>query len=650
MFELLKRDGLARICKLDTPHGVLETPALLPVINPRTITVPLDELYDEFGFKAVITNSYIIRNNEELKEKALSSGLHELLDYKGVIMTDSGTFQSYMYGEVDVRNEDIVAFQRDIGSDIGTVLDIFTEPDWSKERTSEAVDVTLARTEEAAGLKGDMLLAGVVQGSVFPDLRERCARSLASIGADVHPIGGVVPLMEQYRFADLVDVIVASKKGLTPARPVHLFGAGHPMVFALAALLGCDMFDSASYAKFARDGRFMFPEGTASLSDMKGNACNCPACHAHSYEDIAAMKPAERTALIARHNLWISQQEIERVKRAILEGDLWELVERRCRGHPMLLDALRRLGDHEEFLELTEPLSRDNSLFYTGSETLRRPTIRRYARRFFERYEYPNTEVMIVFDESSKPYSRFRQQEMREVLAKCDSHFFVESVLGPVPIELDEMYPIAQSVLPTRRDREAVEGLKEMMERMSHEHPYAIAVGWDGRQTLETLAMMCEEAPKFDIDLARVKAVADMQFGRGAGAALLDGGVELKKSENTGKIRNVLVDGEHILSMRANDGFFTLKPAGAERLRKAFPAPALRVRVKEDSVPFNREGKNVFCTFVEDCDPGVRPMDEVLVVDPSDELVAVGRAQLTRDEMFAFRSGIAVKVRDGVKK
>ena len=141
-----------------------------------------------------------------------------------------------------------------------------------------------------------------------------------------------------------------------------------------------------------------------------------------------------------------------------------------------------------------------------------------------------------------------------------------------------------------------------------------------------------------------------MQFGRGAGRALLDGDVELKKSENTGKIRNVLVDGEHVLSMRANDGFFTLKVAGAERLRKAFPAPRLRVQVKEDSVPFNREGKNVFCSFVEECDPDIRPMDEVLVVDPSDELVAVGRALLTRDEMFAFSTGIAVKVRDGVKK
>ena len=70
-----------------------------------------------------------------------------MLDFPGVIMTDSGTFQSHMYGEVELKNEDIVNFQRDIGSDIGTVLDIFTEPDWSKERTAQAVDVTLDRTD-----------------------------------------------------------------------------------------------------------------------------------------------------------------------------------------------------------------------------------------------------------------------------------------------------------------------------------------------------------------------------------------------------------------------------------------------------------------------------------------------------------------------
>jgi 7-cyano-7-deazaguanine tRNA-ribosyltransferase len=160
---------------------------------------------------------------------------------------------------------------------------------------------------------------------------------------------------------------------------------------------------------------------------------------------------------------------------------------------------------------------------------------------------------------------------------------------------------------------------------------------------------MCRREPSFDIDLARVRAVCDYQFGKGAADLLLDGRVLIKKSETTGKIRNVLVDGEHILSMRANDGFFTLRPPGAVRLKKGFAPPLLRVTVKDDSIPFNREGKNVFSAFVTECDPEVRPMDEVLVVDKNDELIALGRALLTRDEMFSFRTGIAVKVREGIK-
>ena len=129
MFEIIRRDGLARIGKFTTKSGkTMETPALLPVVNPkiRTVeprelydrfgnpkirTVEPRELYDRFGFRALITNSYIIRNTPKLKEEAQEKGLHELLDFPGVIMTDSGTFQSHMYGEVEVTNEEIVEFQ-----------------------------------------------------------------------------------------------------------------------------------------------------------------------------------------------------------------------------------------------------------------------------------------------------------------------------------------------------------------------------------------------------------------------------------------------------------------------------------------------------------------------------------------------------------
>jgi 7-cyano-7-deazaguanine tRNA-ribosyltransferase len=648
MLELLKRDGLARMARFETRHGVLETPCLLPVVNPRLITIPPREL-KAMGFQALITNSYIIRNDPVLKERALKEGLHSMLGFDGVIMTDSGTFQSHMYGEVEVDNEDIVAFQRDAGTDIGTVLDIFTEPEWGRERTAEAVRVTLERTEQAAAIKGEMMLAGVVQGSVYSDLRLECARSLSSLPVDVFPIGGVVPLMEGYRFADLVEVIVASKMGLTPERPVHLFGAGHPMIFSLAVLLGCDMFDSASYAKFARDGRMMFPEGTFHLNEMKGLDCDCPACRQHTIESLQQLPEQERTRALALHNLHVSKREIDRAKRALLEGSLWELVEQRCRAHPALLDALRALARHKKFLERYEPLSREGAFFYTGPESLDRPSAFRYEKRYFERYSKPPQQLGVVFPDAERPYSRVYAKEMREISQRADAHFLVISPFGPVPMELDEAYPIAQSVFPRSRDRDTEERTRELMERFSHGHEYGISLLYEDEGTLEMIAALGGGRSTFDLDLARVKAVADYQFGKGAGALLLDGKVDLVKSKNTDKIRNVLVDGEHVLSMRAPDGFFSLRPPGARRLMKGFPSPKLRVIVDEDSEPFNREGKNVFCQFVKDCDPEVAPMDEVIVVNEKDDMLAIGRALMIREEMLAFKKGLAVRVREGVK-
>ncbi|HUL39038.1 MAG TPA: tRNA guanosine(15) transglycosylase TgtA [Methanomassiliicoccales archaeon] len=648
MLELLRRDGLARIASFETRHGTLETPCLLPVVNPRLVTIPPKEL-KAMGFQALITNSYIIRSDPAMKEKALSQGLHSMLDFDGVIMTDSGTFQSHMYGEVEVANEDIVAFQRDAGADIGTVLDIFTEPEWGKERTANAVKVTLERTEQAAAIKGRMMLAGVVQGSVHADLRAECARSLSSLPVDVFPIGGVVPLMEGYRFADLIEVIVASKMGLTPERPVHLFGAGHPMVFSLAILLGCDMFDSASYAKFARDGRMMFPEGTFHLDEMKGLDCDCPACRNHTIESLKELPEQERTRALALHNLHVSKREIDRAKRALLEGNLWELVEQRCRAHPALLDALRALGKHKMFLERYEPLSREGAFFYTGPESLDRPSAYRYERRYFERYTKPRQQLGVVFPDAERPYSRVYAKEMREISQLADAHFLVISPFGPVPMELDEVYPIAQSVFPRTVDRDTEERTKELMERFSHGHEYGVSILFEGEETMSMIESFGEGKGTFDLDLARVKAVSDYQFGKGANDLLMDGKVELVKSKNTHKIRNVLVDGEHVLSMRAPDGFFSLRPPGAKRLMKGFASPRLRVMVAEDSEAFNREGKNVFCHFVKDCDPGIVPMDEVMVVSESDALLAVGRALMTREEMLAFKKGLAVRVREGVK-
>src|SRR5438093_12589436 len=119
-------------------------------------------------------------------------------------------------------------------------------------------------------------------------------------------------------------------------------------------------------------------------------------------------------------------------------------------------------------------------------------------------------------------------------------------------------------------------------------------------------------------------------------------------SNSTGKVRNGHVDGVHVLSVRAEDGWFTLKAAGARRLAKAFALPRLRIVVEEDTVPFHREGKNVFAKFVREADPDIRPGDEALVVSPEDALCAVTRATMNGREMLAFKRGVAAHVREGV--
>ena len=97
--------------------------------------------------------------------------------------------------------------------------------------------------------------------------------------------------------------------------------------------------------------------------------------------------------------------------------------------------------------------------------------------------------------------------------------------------------------------------------------------------------------------------------------------------------------------MRANDGMFTLKTEGARLLHKSFKYPKLRVIIDKDAVPFIMDGKSVFAKFVKDCDPDLRPLDECLIVDEKDELLAVGRCILNREEMLAFQYGMAAKTR-----
>ncbi|MEM4160675.1 MAG: tRNA guanosine(15) transglycosylase TgtA [Thermoplasmata archaeon] len=644
MLELKERSGLGRICVMKTRHGSVETPALMPVINPNREIISLKEI-EQIGARIVITNAYIIKKSfgEDAREKKL----HALLGFDGPIMTDSGTFQSHVYGEVETTNLEIVEYQREIGSDIGTILDEFVEPEDTFDVARMKVEETIRRAKEAREIAGEMLLSTPVQGGLFPELRKLCAEKLSDIG-DFFPLGGIVPLLENYRFAEFVDAAMNTRMYLPPEVPVHFFGAGHPMVFGLACLMGADFFDSASYAKYASDNRYLTPAGTLHLEELEELPCECPVCSSTTGRELREMEEKERIRKIAMHNLHVCFAELRRVKRAIRSNELWEYVEERAISHPKLQEALFRLMRYRKFLEKYEAIA-GKSFFYKSFLSFHRPAVSRFRRRVFERF-FRNRKkpVLLIFPATQPPYLDRWHEIAEGVLKLTDADFIVPTPFGPIPLELSLLYPPGVAVLPETMGRDATASRNAWMLSLAHSHEYGMAVYWEGERTMEAIEMLVPQSQATeDLLLRIVRSVCDFQFGVGAGEILCSGKVEIVRSKNTGRIRNILCNGKHILSMR-NDGFLNLKLEGARILLQHFPEPKLRCVVTRDSFEFNAKGKNVFAKFVVTMDAELVPGDEVIVVNEADELAAVGRALLTADEVRRFRQGIAVKVRESV--
>ena len=433
IFEIVEKDAAGRIGKLRTPHGVVETPTVMPVINPNIQTIKPSEM-KSFGAEILITNSYIIYTRDELREKALKDGLHALLDYDGPVMTDSGSFQLSVYGDVAVVNPEIIDFERKIGTDIGVPLDIPTAPDVPYEQAERELAVTNERIAEARRLvapsdgKSGMLLAGPVQGAVYTDLREKSGRFVSEQKCDIYPIGAVVPLMEAYRYSELVDVIVAAKKGLDPTVPVHLFGAGHPMMFALAVALGCDLFDSAAYALYAKGGRYITVNGTYHIDKMKYLPCCCPICTGKTADDLRKAENCEE--LLARHNLYVTFAEIRLIKQAITDGKLMELVEQRCHAHPRMLSALDALTKHGAWLEERDTATK-STFFECSAVSAGRPEVIHHEKRLDRISVSGNVLIRPVSSGADKKYDRLMN--------------FLPP-FGAYPVELEEIYPFNAEV------------------------------------------------------------------------------------------------------------------------------------------------------------------------------------------------------------
>ncbi|MEM3725666.1 MAG: PUA domain-containing protein [Candidatus Bathyarchaeia archaeon] len=147
--------------------------------------------------------------------------------------------------------------------------------------------------------------------------------------------------------------------------------------------------------------------------------------------------------------------------------------------------------------------------------------------------------------------------------------------------------------------------------------------------------------------LRRIRSVADYQFGKGVGAKLFPDSVEIEFSKRTGRIRYVYLDGKRLATMRPTDGLFSLSITGAKRIVENACDAKCFVTVQRDVSKFIAEGGDVFAAHVVRADCEIRPKDEVIVLDEDGNVLAVGRAVLSGEEMKAFRCGVAVKVRRG---
>jgi len=456
VFEVRDHDAAGRIGELQVPRAdvTVETPALLPVVNPHIQTVPPRRLHEAFGAEILITNGYVLYGSDDLRTPALDRGVHDLLDFPGAVMTDSGSFQLAEYGEIDVTTREILAFQREIGSDAATPVDVPTPPDADRERTERDLARTRERIETAAAFDaGEMLVTAPIQGSTHPDLREAAAEHAYGTGLDVFPIGAVVPLLNEYRYADVVDVVAAAKGGLGADAPTHLFGAGHPMMFALAVALGCDIFDSAAYAIYARDDRYMTVRTTEHLADLDYLPCSCPICVEYAPADLRALDDDARERRLAEHNLHVTFGEIRTIRQAIRRGNLLELVEARARSHPAMLAGYRALLDHADRLEASDPVSKD-TFFYLSAESARRPEVRRHHARL-ARLDVDGDSVLLTEGDDADGYD-----ECWRVLAP----------FGPFPRALSDAYPLTAET-PDRVDAAAREAAAAGVRRLVEANP-----------------------------------------------------------------------------------------------------------------------------------------------------------------------------------
>ena len=383
MFELTATDKntRARRGRLKTAHGVIETPAFMPVGTQGSVKGVSPRELRELEAQIILGNTYHLFVRPGLEVIRHFGGLHRFMNWDGPILTDSGGYQIFSLAKLRKITEEGVAFQNHLdgtpafispesameiqavlGSDIAMVLDEC--PPWPCEydyaarslemthrwalRCQAAVvaGVSPAQSKTAAGTAATtarQLIFGIVQGSTFEDLRRSSAQALAAMDFDGYAIGGVSVGEPE---AEMMQAVEWSEPHLPENKPRYAMGLGTPPQLLELIARGVDMFDCVLPTRLARNGTAFTARGTLNLKNAEfamqkepiEEGCICPACRDFTRGYVRHLIKAEEILglrLITIHNLHFYLDLMRRARLAINDGTFMELRARFVAGYKM---------------------------------------------------------------------------------------------------------------------------------------------------------------------------------------------------------------------------------------------------------------------------------------------------------------------------
>ncbi len=350
MFKIIAEQNRARTGILKINEKEIKTPFFMPVATKATVKTIAPRELEECGVKAIITNSLHLFLRPGLEVLERHGGIHNFMRFKGLIFTDSGGFQMIRKGFfVKVTEEGIVfrspydgkeymftperskEIQRRIGSDIAMMLDYCAEYPAGYEEARRSVELTTIWAKRyLRGKDNRQLDFGIVQGSVYEDLREKSAKELGRIEFDGFGIGGLSIGEPKDVMHRMVDVVIAN---LPEEKPRYLMGVGSPVEMIKSIMQGVDIFDSVFPTRNGRHGMAITSEGMLNLkkaeyrNDLKplDKECSCYTCETFTRAYIHHLireKEILGMHLLSLHNICFMIQFVRRIREEIEQGNI----------------------------------------------------------------------------------------------------------------------------------------------------------------------------------------------------------------------------------------------------------------------------------------------------------------------------------------